>query len=254
MNTKTSWHHVGKWYNELVKSKGHYFHEHIILPNVSRLLSLKPGSSILDLACGQGVLARNIPKNVYYQGVDVAESLISYAKKQDSGENHQYLVADITKPLPVSKTDFDYSIVILALQNIEFPKKVFENANKHLKDRGKFLIVINHPYFRIPRQTSWEIDTNNKVQYRRINRYLSPLKIPINQHPGEKEKSAITWSFHYPLASYSQYLFETGFMIEKIEEWVSDKKSVGKTGRMENRARDEFPLFMAILAVKTKNF
>jgi len=37
-------------------------------------------------------------------------------------------------------------------------------------------------------------------------------------------------------------------VIEKIEEWASDKDSVGKAAKMENRARAEIPLFMAIQA------
>ncbi len=231
---------MGKWYNQLVDREGHYYHKHIIIPGAFRLLAFKNYSSLLDLACGQGVLARNIPKNLYYQGIDLAPSLIEFANKQDLNKLHNYLVSDITKPLPISKKDFTHAAVILALQNIEFPKLVFKNAYNHLQSGGKFLIVINHPYFRIPRQTSWETDSENKTQYRRINRYLSPLKIPIS-HP-------LTWSFHYPLSTYSQYLFETGFVIEKIEEWTSDKQSIGRAGKMENRARAEFPLFMAILA------
>jgi hypothetical protein len=39
-------------------------------------------------------------------------------------------------------------------------------------------------------------------------------------------------------------------VIEKIEEWVSDKKSTGPMAKMEDRARDEIPMFMAILATK----
>ena len=60
----------------------------------------------------------------------------------------------------------------------------------------------------------------------------------------------MTWSFHKPIEVYSQMLFENGFLIEKIEEWTSEKKSEGKMARAENRARDEFPMFMAISAVK----
>jgi hypothetical protein len=39
-------------------------------------------------------------------------------------------------------------------------------------------------------------------------------------------------------------------VIEKIEEWVSDKKSEGGKAAMEDKARAEFPLFMAIAAKK----
>ena len=75
------------------------------------------------------------------------------------------------------------------------------------------------------------------------------MEIPINMHPGEKS-SPITWSFHLPIEEYSKMLFESGFYIEKIEEWTSEKKSVGKMARAENRAREEFPMFMTILAVR----
>jgi hypothetical protein len=37
-----------------------------------------------------------------------------------------------------------------------------------------------------------------------------------------------------------------------MEEWTSDKVSVGKAAKGENRARAEFPLFMAIRAVKVR--
>lgn len=249
-NFNTSWHQVGKWYQETVGLTGHYYHKHVVIPGVLRLLKIQNTSSLLDLACGQGVLARFLPKDVYYQGVDIARSLIDFAQSQDKGKNHYYTIADVTKPLPIVKKDFTHATIILALQNLERPDLAIANATHHLIKDGKLLIVLNHPCFRIPRQSSWEIDEKNKLQYRRINRYFSPLRIPINMHPGNGAKSPLTWSFHYPLAFYSEFLFKHGFLIEKIEEWVSDKKSVGDAAKMENRGRSEFPLFMAILAIK----
>jgi len=42
------------------------------------------------------------------------------------------------------------------------------------------------------------------------------------------------------------WLKENEFTIDIIEEWTSDKESVGKVAKMENRARSEFPLFLAL--------
>jgi hypothetical protein len=39
-----------------------------------------------------------------------------------------------------------------------------------------------------------------------------------------------------------------------IDEWVSDKKSMGKCAAQENRARQEFPLFLTLIAQKTEDF
>jgi len=245
----TSWNRVGSWYQDLVRDQGHFFHKSLIIPGTLKLLGLNEKSVVLDLGCGQGVLARNLPKISYYLGVDIAPTLIEYAKKNTHTSNAEFMVGDVTKPLQLVRSDFNHAAIILALQNMENITVVFENLKKHLINNGKVILVINHPCFRIPRQSSWGIDENNKLEYRRINRYLTPLKIPINIHPG-KSSSPLTWSFHWPLSYLSQLLFENGFVIEKIEEWSSGKVSQGKASRMENRARSEFPLFMAILAKK----
>ena len=79
---------------------------------------------------------------------------------------------------------------------------------------------------------------------------MSQLEIPITANPGYGEKSEVTWSYHVPLSMYVDMLSASGFVIEKVEEWVSDKHSVGDAARMENRARQEFPLFMALLVRK----
>lgn len=247
----TSWQRVGSWYHDVVGEKGHYYHENVVLPNALRLLSLKKGDSILDLGCGQGILARRLPKDVSYMGVDLAKNLLSYARSMDKNENHQYIHADIAKPLPshLAIQPFSHVALMLALQNVEYPQNVIENAAKHLQKNGTLVIVLNHPCFRIPRQSSWGEDLANKLQYRKINRYMSPLKIPITAHPG-KSHGPITWSFHRPLSHYSTMLSSNGFVIDRLEEWTSDKESTGKAAKMENRSRSEFPLFLTIRARK----
>jgi ubiquinone/menaquinone biosynthesis C-methylase UbiE len=246
----SSWQKVSKWYNKTVGDEGHYYHQHVIMPNLRRILNMKENESLLDLACGQGVLERNMNENIEYVGIDLASNLIKEAASKRVNEKHKFLVADVSKDLPTSKTDFDNGAIILALQNIKKAFGVIRNFAKHLRKNGKLVIVLNHPIFRIPRQSSWgEDNTGNKIQYRRIDSYMSPLEIPILANPGKKE-SENTWSYHYPLSAYSEMLFDNGFCIEKIEEWVSDKISTGSNAKVEDRARKEFPLFMAIIARK----
>jgi ubiquinone/menaquinone biosynthesis C-methylase UbiE len=250
----TSWQKVAPWYNKVTRGgEGHYYHEHVVIPGAIRLLNLQPNiqntnPNILDLACGNGVLAKSLPKGIKYTGVDLSESLIKYAKSGDKNYNHKYLVADITKPLNLPES-FNAATIILALQNIREPQKVFENVSKILSDNCKLVIVLNHPAFRIPRQSSWGIDENRKIQYRRVDKYMSPMEIPIRMNPSDPQ-SEQTMSYHFPISDYSKMLKDAGFVIELIEEWTSDKESVGRAGRMENRSRAEIPLFMAILATK----
>lgn len=254
MNKKstTSWQHVGKWYNEKVGEEGHFYHQSIIIPQTIRLLNFseKQPASLLDLACGQGILSRHLPPFVSYVGIDAAPALIAAAKQYHQQASHQFLVGDVTKKLPLKQPSFTHASIILALQNIEHPLLVFKNASDHLQPGAPFIIVINHPCFRIPRQSSWKVDEENKIQYRRIDRYMSEMKIPIQTHPGKGKESPLTLSFHHPLSAYSRWLKEAGFAIDLIEEWCSNKQSEGRAAKMENRSREEIPLFMAILAQK----
>lgn len=245
---KTSWEKESSSYADLTKGSGHYYHEHIVIPGVVRLLSLKDGSKLLDLGCGSGVLGRQLKPNRSYLGIDVSPGLIEEAKKLDHQPDHDYIIRDSTKPLSIAR-DFTHAALVLSLQNMRDQSMVIKNVSEHLVPGGILVIVLNHPCFRIPRQSSWGIDEVNKIQYRKINRYLTPIEIPITMHPGRRN-SPITWSYHEPVSFYSQTLKDFGFVIETIEEWASDKNSVGDAAKMENRARSEFPLFLTIKAVK----
>lgn len=248
----TSWQNVAGWYTKAVGSSGHYYHQHVVIPNSLRLLNLQPDSSVIDLACGQGILGRQIPSNIDYLGIDTAPSLIEFAKTSDRSIKHHYQTGNIEQSLSSAKSDFSHATIILALQNLKRPDLAINNAAKHLKASGQLLLVINHPAFRVPRQSSWEIDPASKLQYRRLNRYLSPLEIPISVQPSKQAHSHVTWSFHLPIQDYFKFLKNAGFVITNLEEWVSDKVSEGKAAKAENFSRSEFPLFMAILATKIR--
>lgn len=242
----TSWNQSSRWYNSLVGKEGHHYHQTVIFPRLLPLLKLTEHSSLLDIGCGQGILAQQLPKGVEYVGIDTAAKLIEIARKQDRDHHHSYLVKDASHTLPFSTQTFTHAVAMLSLQNMEFPEKVIANVAKCLKPRGTLTLVLNHPAFRIPRQSGWG-ETDNKIQYRYVNRYLSPLKIPITMHPGQRQ-SDLTWSFHQPLSAFTKMLFDNGFVIEQLEELTSDKESQGKSAKQENRARAEIPLFMIIKA------
>lgn len=285
MKTTTSWQQVSHWYNKKVSLYGHYYHQQVILPHLLNLLPQTTHYRLLDLACGQGVLARNLPEQVNYVGVDLAKDLIKYAQQHSQSERQQFYIANVCQDkffnqlikLEQSRLDefsirkrfgkkidlsiqngnyFDYATCILALQNLDQPEQMLNNVAFYLKPQGKLILVINHPCFRVPRQSAWQIDEKNKLQYRRVNCYLTPLRVPIKMQPFKtnpkikNSQETVTYSFHYSLDQISLFLSQAGFIIERIEEWTSDKKSLGKTAKMENKARKEFPLFMMIQARK----
>ena len=250
--TDTSWEKISSWYDGAVGESGHYYHERVIFPALQKLISFdeKTHFSLLDLACGQGILSRVLPKTISYTGIDLSPSLIKAAKEKNKNKQCQFFHADITKKLPVEKSDFDCCTIILALQNIKDPFLALQNAFLHLKAGGSLVLVLNHPCFRIPRQSSWGIDEERQIQYRRIDRYQTPMTIPIQAHPSLGKKSEATPSFHFSLSDLTKWLYKAGFVIEWLEELCSDKKSTGKCAKREDRSRKEIPLFLCIKARK----
>ena len=245
----TSWEKSSTKYNKEVGIDGHYYHRQVIMPRVLELLNLKQGDSILDLACGQGILSRNIPVGVEYLGLDLSQSLIKDAQSMNKNLDVNFLKKDVSKDLKIKENNFSHSTIILALQNIKDGKKAILNAKEYLRKNGILLIVLNHPSYRIPRHAGWDENFEQQKQARWVDNYMTPLEIPIIMHPG-KANSEKTWSFHNPLSIYSRWLKSAGFYIEEIDELISDKKSFGKNAKMENKARLEIPMFMIIKAIK----
>ena len=182
-----------------------------------------------------------------YLGVDLSVDLIKEAKFLDKNPKHSYVIDDVCKELKIYGS-FDKGVMILALQNVKKPFGAIKNFSKLLKSGGKLVLVINHPAFRIPKHSGWEMKEDKDV--RTMDSYMSPLEIPIESSPFDKKDNQVSYSYHYPLSAFTEMLFNNGFLIEKMEEWISDKKSEGGRAKIEDKARAEFPLFLAIKAIK----
>lgn len=242
----TSWGSVAAWYGEYLGNED-TFQIQVILPNLSRVLALKEGEHVLDLACGQGFFAREFAKTgAKVIGVDISPELIDQAKQHGGGV--AYLVAPASKLAFARDAEFDVVVCVLALQNIEDLAAVYREVARVLKPGGRFLMVLNHPAFRVLKRSSWGWDEEAGVQYRRLDGYLSSAKILVDMHPG-KGKSAHTISYHRSLQDFFKLLTTAGFAVTKLEEWISHRKSErGPRQKAEDIARKEIPMFLLLEA------
>ena len=248
---QTLWDQASRWYDSLVGMSGSDYHQTIVMPGVLKLLELKPGRRVLDLACGQGVFSRFLlEKKINPEGLDSSEELLRMARSR-SIKLIPYHLGNAGDAKVLNGQEFDGIACLLAVQNIEKIEPVFQNVARWLKPKGKFVMVLTHPCFRIPRQTHWGWDEDKKIEYRRVDRYANEMKIPILTPPFV-DKVNYTMTYHRPLQNYFSALLKAGLYVDCLEEWMSNKESAsGKRSRGENRARKEVPLFMAIRAVRS---
>ncbi|MCC7436419.1 class I SAM-dependent methyltransferase [Candidatus Nomurabacteria bacterium] len=241
---KTHWDNVAAWYDNHLENSNDSYQEKVIAPNLTRILEIKKGQNILDLACGQGYFSRLVKeKGAIVSGVDLSKDLIDLAKQRST--NIEYVVAPAHQT-KLKKDYFDTIFTVLAFENIKNIDEVMLEIKRILKKDGKFVLVMLHPAFRIPQHSDWGFDENKSVQYRRIDRYLSETKIDIEQNPF-KSKGKSTVTFHRSLQWYMKIFKKNGFVISSIEEWISHKKSQkGKRQIAEDIARKEFPMFLVL--------
>ncbi len=245
---ETSWGGVSSWYSNYLDHDNDSYHKKVILPNLERLWNIKEDNNFLDLACGEGFFARRaFELGAKVIGVDISKELLSLAKEKSHAK-----IAFVDSPSHdlsmLRDSHFDIASITLAIQNIEKVKETFSEVYRVLQDKGRFYIVLNHPSFRIPKFSSWNFNEDTKTQSRDVSAYMSEKKIEIDMNPGGKEKN-VTYSFHRPLQYYFKLISNSGFVVTRLEEWVSHKKSEkGKRQIAEDIARKEIPMFLMIEA------
>lgn len=245
----TSWGKVAGWYDEMLENKDGTYQKEVILPNLKRLINPQKGELILDIACGQGFFSRALDESgAKVTGADIAKELIGLARLHSS-KTIQFEVAPADALNFVKDNTFDKALIVLALQNIENMQGTIREAFRALKTGGSFFIVLNHPAFRIPKCSSWQWDNENYAQYRRVDSYMSDMRNRIEMNPGAMNAGdkKFTVSFHRPLQVYFKGLTKAGFMVSRLEEWVSHKESkAGPRAKEEDRIRKEIPMFLMI--------
>ncbi len=244
-----TWGHVANWYHEHVSVSEDTYHEKVVKPNLLRVVGDVRNLHVLDVACGEGFFTRLLcEKGARVTGVDIAPELIAIAKKIGPADI-TYLAAPAAR-IPLPEGSFDLATCVLALQNIKDISGALAQISLLLKKGGSFVCVINHPAFRIPRNSSWGYDPDSHIQFRKVDRYLSEISSPIQMHPGSAP-GVTTMSYHRPLQVYMKELAKHGFVLAGLEEWISHRVSEkGPKAEAEDRARKEFPLFLMLNARK----
>ena len=252
LKPETSWGSVASWYDKHLNSDDTY-HTQVIFPNLIRLLGDIKDKKVLDLACGQGIFSRILKEmKADVTGVDIAKELIEIAEKKNRTEHISvhYFTTSSDDLFMLKNNTQDIVICVLALQNIEKLQDTLSEVKRVLKKGGRFLFVLNHPCFRIPKASSWGYDEKSDTQYRRIDEYISESKTKIDMTPGSNKDKKFTVSFHRPLQVYIKALHKYGFAVSRLEEWQSHKGSEkGPRQKAENKSRKEIPLFLVVEAI-----
>lgn len=111
---------------------------------------------LLDLACGQGRIARELARRgARVVGVDISEALLDKARAAENAEplGISYLHADVTSPASLAGEIFDGVVCNFGLSDIDDLAAALATIARVLRTGGWFALSILHPCF-----PGWDAD------------------------------------------------------------------------------------------------
>jgi 2-polyprenyl-3-methyl-5-hydroxy-6-metoxy-1,4-benzoquinol methylase len=203
--------------------EGNVFHKTLIEPVQLKLLNIKPGERILDLACGNGQFARKMAEQgAEVTAVDFSERFISIAKSK-SPLQIEYQISDLTDKNDLDrlpKNCYDAVVCTMALMDMENIDVIFSYLPKLLKKTGCFVFSILHPCF-----NSGEVvlmhendDSGGQVKNRYSVKISNYLTEQCNLGVGMIGQPQPQFYFHRPVSTILRRLFECGFVLDAFEE------------------------------------
>jgi SAM-dependent methyltransferase len=247
-----SWNPVADWYAGWVGAEGSEHHRRLAIPGVLGLLQLRPGEQVLDVGCGPGVLAPHVAAaGARYTGVDASRKLLAFARRHH-GAHGRFLAGDATRLAEIPElaaAAFDAVVFLLSIQDIDPLDAALRSAAWAVREGGRVVLLMTHPCFRIPRQSGWGWDRGRRLRYRRIDRYLTPLAVPMKAYGARRR--GFTRSYHRPLGVYVNGLATCGLLVDGVHELPTYRRpEPGPHARAEGAADREIPLFLGLRAVR----
>jgi 2-polyprenyl-3-methyl-5-hydroxy-6-metoxy-1,4-benzoquinol methylase len=108
---------------------------------------IPPGSQVLDIACGPGLLCRKIRQRVpasQVMGVDFSAQVLALNQARDQSLGIEYQCLDIRTSLGSIARQFDVVCLCEILEHLEEPAAVLAGAMSLLRPGGRFILTCPH--------------------------------------------------------------------------------------------------------------
>jgi ubiquinone/menaquinone biosynthesis C-methylase UbiE len=240
MSDKAAYDAIAEWYDALVR-KGGLIHD-LVLPTIFELMGDVAGQRICDLACGQGLVARQLAKQgANVVGVDLSSELLKIARRyQDTTAASISYFQGNAVALPLQSETCDGVICNLALMDIPDLEAALLNVNRILRPTGWFIFSITHPCLEISRaQSRWMV---TPIGLREVTSYFVEGPWHSDNPDGVRGRVAV---YHRTLSTYINTLRRAGLTLECLVEPQAPSRSDGLEAD-----NPEFPIVLIIQCEK----
>ena len=140
----------------------------VAIPSILRLCA--EGRAVLDVACGQGALTRELARQFpAVVAVDRSQELIRIAQELGGAPHIHYLTEDAEALSSLADASFDGATCYLALTDFDDLGAVLSAISRVLKPTGWLVVAAIHPCFEAPRAVNGD---HNGRPVKLVNRYF----------------------------------------------------------------------------------
>lgn len=238
-DAQNRWNLNAGFWDDYMGEHSNDFHNLLVRPAMERLLDVKAGDNVLDIACGNGNFSRFLAGlGARVTAIDGSAGMIENARNRSEGHGADaseyesageidYRVIDVTDAKALAalgKADFDAAVSNMAIMDMAEIGPMFTAVHGLLKPGGIFVFSLTHPCFQAPYAVRYaeQVDQDGSMVQKagmKIDRYLTPQPFEGLAIVGQPVPSLI---FHRPLSVLLTMCFEAGFVLDGLEEGAFD--------------------------------
>lgn len=214
--TQAKYDEIADWYNESIQAGAQLHYLNLMLPHLFGMMGEVQGLSICDLACGQGVLSRQLARRgAQVVGVDLSAKMLEIARREEETERLgiTYLQDNANTLTALADTTYDGVLCNLSLMDIPNLSATFRTVQRILRPQGWFVCSITHPCF-FPPYSRWVTAADGTVS-REVRGYFEEIFWYSDNPHGVRGKVG---AYHRMLSTYLNTLIEAGLTLEHLIE------------------------------------
>jgi 2-polyprenyl-3-methyl-5-hydroxy-6-metoxy-1,4-benzoquinol methylase len=224
--TREAWNQNASFWDEHM-GEGNDFFKILEWPAIERLLALKPGETVLDVACGNGLTSRRMAAlGAQVVAFDFAENMIAAARQKplDPSGSIQYHLLDATNEsalLALGAGRFDAALCNMALMDMAEIQPLMRALSQILRPSGRFVFSLMHPCFngtKLKHIAEMEEDQKGylvTVYSVKVSQYLTPS---IEHSVAMAYQPSKQLYFFRPLHVLLGSCFEASLVMDSLEE------------------------------------
>jgi 2-polyprenyl-3-methyl-5-hydroxy-6-metoxy-1,4-benzoquinol methylase len=222
-----AWDQIAPFWDDQM-GDGNLFQRQLIGPATERLLEVRPGQMVLEIACGNGVCTRRLAElGASVVAFDFSEAFIQRARARTHlyTDRIEYRVLDATdhdQLLTLGLGRFDAAVCNMAFMDMASIEPLLGVLPMLLAPGARFVFSVVHPCFNSvgSSKIAEEEDRAGEMVYRlgvKVTGYIAPV---AQRGLGMIGQPTPQIYFHRPVSTLLNACFDAGFVLDRLEEPV----------------------------------